>query len=191
MISAFIIYKRWEDGVPKFLWLTTQLALVAFAINLQVQHKHVYLRHRIQLILAMRYMRLLGFIILVDPALYTMLDVREASCGYILLKPLVYRVVYILTLLLGYQVLLVHQVWLILLNVITMSVLAIRQCRQAMEELPILLRCAIPMNDSLGNLGKLAPFSANLELGGNSPIEPWRACAQYSVFCLVSCIYFI
>ena len=173
------------------VWLSAYNSILALTLHLQLHKKSFYLRNRIQFLVAMRYIRLLGVILLVDRSIPDMLRIQETSCGYTIFKVLLYRIGYILTTFVGYQVPLKHQIWVIMLNLVVMSVLSIQQCKQANPALSALLECPASMGEYVAiTLGKLAPFSSNFE--SSPPIEPWQACARFQVLLIVSiyCIFF-
>ena len=134
-ISSILVYGRWINGgwMP-LVWLSAYNSILALTLHLQLHKKSFYLRNRIQFLVAMRYIRLLGVILLVDRSIPDMLRIQETSCGYTIFKVLLYRIGYILTTFVGYQVPLKHQIWVIMLNLVVMSVLSIQQCKQEAEK---------------------------------------------------------
>ena len=188
-VHSLVLYRHWRGSKWRAVsWVVGFISILALATYLQIRHKSVYLRHRVHILVAMRYARLLGLILLLDPAIPDMLRLHEASCARALSKILICRVSYVFSVSVGYHIPLINHIWVVLLNVLSMSVLAIRHCKQADLSLPGSLDCSGSWGQNLAWMAKLSPFAASepsLPL-----IEPWRECGRLQVLFIVGCLCF-
>ena len=186
-VHSLALYRQWHGSKWRSVsWVVGFISILALATYLQIRHKSVYLRHRVHILVAMRYARMLGLILLLDPAIPDLLRLHEASCARALTKILVYRVGYVLTAFIGYQLPLLNHIWVVVLNVLSMSVLSIRHCKQAGLSLPGSLNCARAWGEKVAWMGKLSPFAASGP--SSSLIEPWQECGRLQVPFIVSCL---
>ena len=165
-------------------WFGGHLFLCCFPLILKYVAPKTYTKHRIPLVVAIRFTRVLGvaFVIVNNQNLIWEPAAGRVQCPLSLFASQYMKLAYLLCQVLAHQVPLIHHIWLISLNAAVVLISIPGRCQAECSLSTEFRDCSVYWMNKLAKLDEYWIFSASTPDYIRQNMEPWQACAVLQSF---------